>query len=170
MKPKHTNPSTQNKNLRDDTTNMFTECNCNPGSIEGHPSVHIPNNAGGACIDEELIPIVRWLWTHKLETVYSCQDDQGRATIVFTNGADVETALLLLRNLALDSNLTELAVRMGGHVYKPDELWHVKVWTRASFWSNGDFADEPGICPGVLYYQLSWPTADTNTVTSLITQ
>lgn len=150
---------------------MVLECSCHRRPGDGHPSIHLPNAHGGACIDVDLIPVVTWLWDQHLFTTFSCQDNNGRADVTFATGPDLETALIELKQHATAAGCTELADRICG--YSPpreprDQLWTVTVWTRPWFWSDGQLADRPGTPPGALLYQLSWPTSDTAELTRVL--
>ena len=70
-----------------------------------HPQVVVSAPDGyQAEVDEQLAPLIQRLWAERVDTLNSCQDNQGQVWVQFMTGMDTERFLELL-GLEVDDTL-----------------------------------------------------------------
>jgi hypothetical protein len=84
-----------------------------------HPQVHISVGDREADVDEGIAPLIVELWKADIDTVMSCQDNNGRVWVDFASAADAEQFLDIVAG-AYDEDVHSFYNRITGE-YEDDD-------------------------------------------------
>ncbi|MDQ2732981.1 MAG: hypothetical protein M3Y56_15090 [Armatimonadota bacterium] len=147
-----------------------------------HPQITIQVGERMAPVDEQIAPLLLELWRAELDTLNSCQDNDGKVWIEF---ADVEHAETFLNAIGrFEEPVHSLYNRMSRKWVPPeweqwvkDEAWEydAHVWDRSvveELDENGDCTGEHATGPANFRFSLSlrFPHRDLEEVLQRMTQ